>query len=88
MCSPGHKPIFLKFALKHHQVDIDVRHCGWVNCQLPASTNAPTRHLTVELKGPDQSLRLRQLKVNSLLITLKSLFLLKCVINNNKYQKL
>ncbi|XP_055893471.1 E3 ubiquitin-protein ligase MYCBP2-like isoform X4 [Biomphalaria glabrata] len=48
---------------KIKQVDIDVRHCGWVNCQLPASTNAPTRHLTVELKGPDQSLRLRQLKI-------------------------
>ncbi|KAH9488940.1 E3 ubiquitin-protein ligase mycbp2 [Bulinus truncatus] len=48
---------------KIKQVDVDLRHCGWINCQLPASTNAPTRHLTVELKGPDQSLRLRQIKI-------------------------
>ncbi|XP_059170813.1 E3 ubiquitin-protein ligase MYCBP2-like isoform X4 [Physella acuta] len=47
--------------IKH--VEIDVRHCGWINCQLPTSTNAPARHLTLELKGADQSLRLRQLKI-------------------------
>nr|AOV18880.1 myc binding protein 2 [Lymnaea stagnalis] len=47
--------------IKH--VEIEVRHSGWVNCQLPTSTNAPARNLTIELKGPDQSLRLRQLKI-------------------------
>lgn len=46
--------------IKLRQVEIEARHVGWVNCYLPESN---CRHMKLELKGPDNSLRLRQVKV-------------------------
>ena len=43
------------------QLDVDPRFAGWLQCPLPGP--GPLRHLSLELKGIDQSLRLRQLKV-------------------------
>ena len=42
------------------QVELESRHVGWVSCALQ---EVQCRHLQVELKGPDQSLRVRQIKV-------------------------
>ena len=43
-----------------HQVEVESRHSGWVSCCLPSSS---TRVVRLELKGPDNSLRLRQVKL-------------------------
>ncbi|KAK6172343.1 hypothetical protein SNE40_016020 [Patella caerulea] len=40
--------------------ELESRHIGWVSCSIP-DTNY--RHIQIELKGPDQSLRVRQVKV-------------------------
>ncbi|XP_035827428.1 E3 ubiquitin-protein ligase MYCBP2 isoform X3 [Aplysia californica] len=47
--------------VKH--VEVDVLHSGWIRCPVPGSAFSPLRHMTVELKGSDQSLRLRQVKI-------------------------
>lgn len=43
-----------------YQMDLESRHFGWVSCIIP-ERNTPI--LRLELKGPDNSLRLRQIKV-------------------------
>ena len=43
-----------------HQMDIESRHSGWIFAALP---DPNTTVMKVELKGPDHSLRLRQIKV-------------------------
>ncbi|XP_048243746.1 E3 ubiquitin-protein ligase MYCBP2-like isoform X7 [Haliotis rufescens] len=45
---------------KVRQVELEPRHVGWVSCALQETQ---CRHLQVELKGSDQSLRVRQVKV-------------------------
>ncbi|CAI9731993.1 E3 ubiquitin-protein ligase MYCBP2-like [Octopus vulgaris] len=45
---------------KIRQVEIEARHVGWVNCYLP---DQKCRYMKLEMKGPDNSLRLRQIKV-------------------------
>lgn len=42
------------------QTEVDLRHAGWVTCPLPSPL---CTYLQLELKGPDQSLRIRQVKV-------------------------
>ncbi|XP_064637403.1 E3 ubiquitin-protein ligase MYCBP2-like isoform X3 [Lineus longissimus] len=46
--------------LKQQQVEVEARHIGWVRCELP-ETN--TKVIKMELKGPDNTLRVRQVKV-------------------------
>jgi E3 ubiquitin-protein ligase MYCBP2 len=45
---------------KLQQVDVEARHIGWVRCELP---DANTKVIKMELKGPDNTLRIRQVKV-------------------------
>ena len=39
---------------------MEARFAGWLNCAIPTDTK---RHIHLELKGPDQSLRIRQIKI-------------------------
>lgn len=43
-----------------HQVDLDSRHIGWVTSELPGGDN---HIIKIELKGPENTLRVRQVKV-------------------------
>lgn len=43
-----------------HQVDLDSRHIGWVTSELPGGDN---QIIKIELKGPENTLRVRQVKV-------------------------
>ncbi|ESO93791.1 hypothetical protein LOTGIDRAFT_205644 [Lottia gigantea] len=45
---------------KLKSVDLESRHIGWICCSIPDSNY---RHIQLELKGPDQSLRVRQVKI-------------------------
>ncbi|XP_076446720.1 E3 ubiquitin-protein ligase MYCBP2-like isoform X7 [Babylonia areolata] len=45
---------------KIRSMDVEARFAGWLNCAIPAERR---RHIHIELKGPDQSLRVRQIKV-------------------------
>ena len=45
------------------QVDIESRFAGWISCFLPDINTANQKLVRVELKGPDNTLRLRQVKV-------------------------
>nr|XP_006639089.1 PREDICTED: E3 ubiquitin-protein ligase MYCBP2 isoform X16 [Lepisosteus oculatus] len=42
------------------QVDLDSRHIGWITSELPGSDN---HIIKIELKGPENTLRVRQVKV-------------------------
>lgn len=42
------------------QIEVEARFAGWISCTIPPDRR---RHIQVELKGPDQSLRVRQVKV-------------------------
>lgn len=42
------------------QVDLDSRHIGWVTSELPGGDN---HIIKIELKGPENTLRVRQVKV-------------------------
>lgn len=44
----------------HGQVDLDSRHMGWVTSELPGGDH---HVIKVELKGPENTLRVRQVKV-------------------------
>ena len=46
---------------KRRQRDVEARFSGWVLCRLTEPANSAV--LKLELKGPDNSLRLRQVKV-------------------------
>ena len=41
-------------------MDVEARFAGWLNCAIAAEHR---RHIHIELKGPDQSLRVRQIKI-------------------------
>lgn len=43
-----------------NQVDLDSRHIGWVTSELPGGDN---HIIKIELKGPENTLRVRQVKV-------------------------
>ena len=45
--------------------DVDQRHAGWINTHLPAhrAASQPITFVRVELRGPDNTLRVRQLRV-------------------------
>lgn len=51
------KPLCLCFP---PQVDLDSRHMGWVTSELPGGDH---HVIKVELKGPENTLRVRQVKV-------------------------
>lgn len=42
------------------KVDLDSRHMGWVTCELPGGDH---HVIKVELKGPENTLRVRQVKI-------------------------
>lgn len=42
------------------QVDLDSRHIGWITSELPGGDN---HIIKIELKGPENTLRVRQVKV-------------------------
>ena len=48
---------------KISQMELESRHIGWVSCSIPQSQQNTTTVIKIELKGPDNSLRLRQVKV-------------------------
>lgn len=54
------------YTVKHHRaafiskVDLDSRHMGWVTSELPGGDH---HVIKVELKGPENTLRVRQVKV-------------------------
>ena len=43
------------------QLEVDARFVGWLSCRLPDATAGAV--VRVEMKGPDNTLRLRQIKV-------------------------
>lgn len=43
-----------------NQIDLDSRHIGWVTSELPGGDN---HIIKIELKGPENTLRVRQVKV-------------------------
>lgn len=47
-------------SVKIKSVDVDSRFAGWLSCQLP---NDRVKSVKIELKGPDNTLRLRQVKI-------------------------
>uniref|UniRef100_UPI00358FE14E E3 ubiquitin-protein ligase MYCBP2-like isoform X1 n=1 Tax=Myxine glutinosa TaxID=7769 RepID=UPI00358FE14E len=48
---------------KNKQLELDSRHIGWVSCELPGMVPTNTSVLRIELRGPENTLRLRQVKV-------------------------
>ncbi|XP_062580615.1 E3 ubiquitin-protein ligase MYCBP2-like [Saccostrea cucullata] len=55
--SVGPSPDDLK---KFHQVDVESRYVGWLSCQFSVPH---IRVIQLEMKGPDHSLRVRQIKI-------------------------
>lgn len=51
--------VVLRFLISS-QVDLDSRHMGWVTSELPGGDH---HVIKVELKGPENTLRVRQVKV-------------------------
>ncbi|KAL4230611.1 E3 ubiquitin-protein ligase mycbp2 [Mactra antiquata] len=45
---------------KIHQTEVDTRHIGWINCPIPEDD---CKCIQLSLRGPDHSLRVRQVKV-------------------------
>lgn len=45
---------------KVHQVDVEARYVGWLSCQF---SRPHIRVIQLEMKGPDHSLRVRQIKI-------------------------
>ncbi|KAK7473506.1 hypothetical protein BaRGS_00035259, partial [Batillaria attramentaria] len=45
---------------KIRSVEVEARFAGWISCAIPPERR---RHIQLELKGPDQSLRVRQVKI-------------------------
>ena len=42
------------------QVEVDTRHIGWINCPIPEED---CKYIQLSFRGPDHSLRVRQVKV-------------------------